>query len=206
MEDLLSDRSGSGKATQTGQFEGKFLIAMPNMDCDVFGRSIIYICAHSDEGAMGFQINKSGDLTLQDIIKSSDLGVDQLIEVKAKGDCKALVRNGGPVDENRGFVLHSADYDSEATIPISEKVYLTSNLTILRSIAEGDGPQKMAIALGYAGWGPGQLEAEFADNAWLSVDADPNVVFDPANDGKYEKMLAAIGITDANFVTDIGHA
>lgn len=206
MKDLLFDKASGTKTKQNSQFEGKFLVAMPNMNCDVFHRSIIYICAHSNEGAMGFQVNKSGKMTLRDLIKSTDLGAKDAIKVKSKGSASALVRDGGPVDEHRGFVLHSADYDSDATIPISDKVYLTSNLQILRSIAEGIGPNQTAIALGYAGWGPGQLEDEFADNAWLSVEADPQLVFEPSNDGKYERMLATIGINEANFVSEAGHA
>ena len=206
MKDMLSEKISGKNAHETGQFEGKFLIAMPNLDCGVFSRSIIFICAHSAEGAMGFQVNKSGQMTLSELIKSSELGAKGSIKIDKSRLDPARIRDGGPVDDHRGFVLHSADYDSDSTIPISESVYLTSNLQILRSIAEGVGPERKAIALGYAGWGPGQLEEEFAENSWLCVEADPEIVFEPANDGKYERALAQIGIKDANFVTEAGHA
>ena len=116
------------------------------------------------------------------------------------------MRVGGPVDEHRGFVLHSRDYAVDATIPMSDAVYLTSTTEILRSIVTGHGPQKAAITLGYAGWGAGQLEREIQDNAWLTVDADPAMVFDHDNDHKYAALMAGLGIDAANFVAEGGRA
>ncbi len=206
MNDLLEEKFGIRSAQDSGQFEGKFLLAMPNMDSSFFERSIIYLCAHSEDGAMGFQVNKSAKMTVKELIKSTDLGEQTKLVDDATSIDTELVRNGGPVDEHRGFVLHSGDYESDATIPISDMVYLTSNIQILRSIALGIGPKKFAVALGYSGWGAGQLEQEIADNVWLTVDADPEFLFDHAHEGKYERMLSLMGISSMNFISEAGHA
>ncbi len=206
MNDLLEEKFGIRSAQGAGQFEGKFLLAMPNMDSEVFERSIIYLCAHSDDGAMGFQVNKSARMTVKELIKSTDLGKQGKLVEEVKSIDSELVRNGGPVDEHRGFVLHSGDYESDATIPISDSVYLTSNIQILRSIALGMGPKKSAVSLGYSGWGPGQLEQEIAENIWLTVDADPEFLFDHAHEAKYERMLSLMGISSVNFISEAGHA
>lgn len=206
MDDLFEEKFGIRGTDKSGQFEGKFLLAMPNMGSDIFERSIIYVCAHSFDGAMGFQVNKSARMTVSELIKSTELGEKECLTMKSSALASNMVRNGGPVDEHRGFVLHSHDYDSEATIPISESIYLTSNIQILRSIATGDGPRKVAVALGYSGWGPGQLEQEIADNAWLTVDADPEILFDHNHDDKYDRLLAVMGISSANFIAEAGNA
>jgi putative transcriptional regulator len=206
MDEVFDEKFEWRGADKSGQFEGKFLLAMPNMGSDVFERSIIYICAHSFDGAMGFQVNKSTRMTVSELIKSTELGDQGSLAIKSSSMASNMVRNGGPVDEHRGFVLHSRDYDSDATIPISDSVYLTSNIQILRSIATGEGPRKVAVALGYSGWGPGQLEQEIADNAWLTVDADPEILFDQHHENKYERLLAAMGISSANFIAEAGNA
>lgn len=206
MDEVFEEKFGIRGADKSGQFEGKFLLAMPNMGSDVFERSIIYVCAHSFDGAMGFQVNKSARMTVSELIKSTELGEQESLAIKKSSMASNMVRNGGPVDEHRGFVLHSRDYDSDATIPISDSVYLTSNIQILRSIATGEGPRKVAVALGYSGWGPGQLEQEIADNAWLTVDADPEILFDHHHENKYDRLLAGMGISSANFIAEAGNA
>lgn len=206
MDDLIAEKFGIKRTDQTGQFEGKFLVAMPNMGSNFFERSIIYICAHSHDGAMGFQVNKCAKMTISELIKSTELGGNEKLVARSSQIASDMVRNGGPVDEHRGFVLHSEDYDSDATIPISDTIYLTSNVQILRSIAKGNGPEKIAVALGYSGWGPGQLEQEIADNSWLTVDADPEILFDHCHENKYERLLAIMGISSANFIAEAGNA
>lgn len=201
MDNLVSD-----KGEETGQFEGKFLLAMPTLEASIFDRSIIYMCAHSHDGAMGFQVNKPCDMTIKELISKTDIGQETKSISKSSAVTSDLVRYGGPVDEHRGFVLHSGDYHCDTTIPICEHVYLTSNIEILRSIMHGEGPSRLAVSLGYAGWGPGQLEQEVADNAWLTLDADIDVVFDPRHEGKYERMLVAMGITPAHFIAQAGSA
>lgn len=191
---------------QAGQFEGKFILAMPNIGSDVFDRSIIFICSHGEEGAIGFQINKSADITIRELIARSALGESEEIIVRPSAQVASMVRIGGPVDENRGFVLHSADYRSTTSVCIAPSIYITSSTEILASIANGTGPENVAVSLGYSGWGPGQLEQEIADNAWLVFDGEAALVYGEDNDKKYTRMLATKGIDFANFVPDAGHA
>ncbi len=204
VSDLIEMRENSDPTA--GQFEGKFLLAMPGIGCDQFERSVIYLCAHSSEGAMGFQVNKSGSLTVGELIERSEIGLVPDIGANFSPELNNSVRNGGPVDEHRGFVLHSDDYHIDATIPICRNVHLTSNVQILRSILDGNGPRQAAVSLGYAGWGAGQLEQEIADNGWLVSPADPDIVFSNDHDNKYEHLLGLMGIDPAHLVVDCGHA
>lgn len=201
--DLLtktSDRSGDGT------LEGQFLIAMPGMDSAFFHQSVIYMCAHSAEGAMGFVLNKPSDMTVADLIAKTELGHDTHVAPDGAHGDQAPVHIGGPVDEHRGFVLHSADYSADATMPISPSVSLTATIDVLRSIVSGGGPHRSLVALGYAGWGAGQLEQEIREHAWLIADADPALVFDHDDDGKYNTLIARLGIGAANFVPEGGRA
>jgi putative transcriptional regulator len=190
----------------SGQFEGKFLIAMPGLSSSFFAQTIIYVCAHNDEGAMGFVVNKVRGMTFGDLVEQTDVFSENAIPKIPSNVAHVPVGHGGPVDEHRGFVLHSTDYCGESTIPISESVFLTSTTQVLRMIANGKGPHRCAISLGYSGWGPGQLEAEMLENSWLTLDADPVMVFDQDHDTKYERLLRAAGIDTAHFVADCGHA
>lgn len=200
---LLKQRKSG---VETGQFEGSFLIAMPGMDGSVFADSVVYICAHSDEGAMGFVLNKPATMTLSELIGNTEFGRDIVVD-SAKVDRSAgPVRIGGPVDEHRGFVLHSADYAIDTTIPVAEDIYLTSTVDVLKSIVAGTGPRKAAISLGYSGWGAGQLEQEIRDNAWLTMEADTDTVFGHDNERKYAAMIDRLGIGGANFISEAGRA
>ncbi|WP_296712930.1 YqgE/AlgH family protein [Rhodoblastus sp.] len=188
--------------------EGKCLVAMPSLQDDYFVRSVVYICAHSEEGAMGIIVNHPAqgvnfvDLLLQlKVIGSQDTpGFAETI-----GRHRVLA--GGPVDASRGFVLHSPDYRAEeATLTIDESVSMTATLDVLRAIAQGDGPEKAVLALGYAGWSPGQLEKEILANSWMICPADSFLLFDPEHETKYERALGAIGV-DLRFLADeAGHA
>ncbi|MCR9123674.1 MAG: YqgE/AlgH family protein [Phyllobacteriaceae bacterium] len=189
-----------------GQFEGRFLVAMPGMNASIFAESVVYLCAHSDEGAMGFVLNKPADMTLAELIGHTDFGKAAVLDKTRINRAAGPVRIGGPVDEHRGFVLHSHDYAIEATIPLSEAICLTSTVDILKSIVAGEGPAQAAIALGYAGWGAGQLEQEIRDNAWLTMDADPDIVFAHDHDEKYPAMIGRLGIGAANFIPEGGRA
>jgi putative transcriptional regulator len=191
-----------------GYLDGQMLIAMPSMRDERFARSLIYVCAHSSEGAMGIVVNQPAaninfpDLLVQlEVIPAADL-----IELPRRaGTVKVL--KGGPVETGRGFVLHSADYfKAESTLPIDESVCLTATIDILRDIAKGAGPDKALLALGYAGWAPGQLENEIQNNGWLNCPADPEIIFDPEVDRKYTRALGKIGIDPIRLVNDSGHA
>ena len=183
-----------------GYLTGQLLVAMPQMLDERFVKTVIYMCAHTEDGAMGLVVNK----ILEDI-DFPDL-LDQLDLSPSSGGDDIRVHFGGPVESGRGFVLHSSDYHQEATMVIDEQIALTATTDILRDIAEGDGPQSSLLALGYAGWGPGQLDSEIQDNGWLSVDADPGLIFGAEPDKVWQGALAKIGIDVSMLSGDAGHA
>ena len=168
---------------------GKLLIAMPDMGDPRFTQSVIYMCAHSDDGAMGLIVNKP-----QPDVQFSDL-LTQLGISKAPGVRDIRVHFGGPVDRARGFVLHSNDYKSGAgTLQVDDTIGMTATLDVLEDIARGKGPKASMLALGYAGWGPGQLEAEIAQNGWLTCDPRDEIVFGRADEHKWSAALKVLGI------------
>jgi len=184
------------------------LIAMPSMRDERFTRTVIYICAHSSEGAMGIVVNqpvahiKFSELLVQlEVIPATDL-----IELPSRaGTVKVL--KGGPVESQRGFVLHSADFFIEdSTLPIDDGICLTATLDILKAIAKGKGPQSAILALGYAGWAPGQLENEIQENGWLHCPADPELIFGTDTETKYGRALRKIGIDPGMLSSEAGHA
>jgi putative transcriptional regulator len=199
-------KKGAGPAR--GYLDGQMLIAMPAMRDERFARSLIYVCAHSSEGAMGIVVNQPAanirfpDLLVQlDVIPAADL-----IQLPRKaGTVKVL--KGGPVETGRGFVLHSADFFIEnSTLPIDDGICLTATLDILKAIARGKGPESAVLALGYAGWAPGQLESEIQENGWLNCDADSELIFGKDIEHKYEMALRKLGIDLGMLSSDAGHA
>jgi len=184
-----------------GFITGQLLVAMPSMRDPRFTRTVIYMCAHTSDGAMGLVINRLvGSLSFPDLLQQLGIPTSPASE-------HIRIRNGGPVETGRGFVLHSADYfKAESTLPIDESVCLTATIDILRDIAKGTGPDKALLALGYAGWAPGQLENEIQNNGWLNCPADPEIIFDPEVDRKYTRALGKIGIDPIRLVNDSGHA
>jgi len=194
------------KKTSPGFLDDQFLIAMPGMKDERFARSVIYICAHSEEGAMGLIINQSQELLFPDLLVQ--LGIlDEQEAIRLPSPARDIVvRNGGPVDRSRGFVLHSDDYRVESSLPISDSVCLTATVDILRAISIGRGPRQALMALGYAGWAAGQLENEIAQNGWLTCPAKPEFLFDADIDRKYDRLLASLGVDLAHLSSDAGHA
>jgi putative transcriptional regulator len=191
-----------------GFLDGQLLVAMPGMPDPRFARSVVYICAHSPEGAMGLVINQPApnidfpDLLeqLEIIPKASGIRLPERAE-------KLQVLKGGPVETGRGFVLHSADFAiDKSTLPIDEGICLTATVDILRAIANGEGPRNAVLALGYAGWGAGQLETEINENGWLNCTPDLDLVFDDNFESKYERALRKIGIDPAMLSSQAGHA
>ena len=170
--------------------DGKMLVAMPGMGDMRFERAVIYMCAHSGEGAMGLMINKPAkELAFPDLLEQ--LG----IETGEKADGGPPIYFGGPVEHGRGFVLHTVDYDSEgSTMRVDARFGMTATVDILKDIAEGRGPRKALLALGYSGWGPGQLEDELRRNGWLTCDADEALIFGTEPGGRWEAAMARIGI------------
>jgi putative transcriptional regulator len=179
---------------------GQLLIAMPQMEDHSFVRSVVYLCAHNPEGAMGLVLNKLiGSLTLPELLEKLDIPATGMVGVPR-------VHFGGPVEAARGFVLHSGDYREPGSLEVGENLALTATLDILRAIGRGEGPQKSLLALGYAGWGPGQLDAELQQNGWLHVAADNDILFDENLDGKWARALAKLGVDLSMLSSDAGHA
>jgi putative transcriptional regulator len=196
------------KASARGYLDGQMLIAMPAMGDERFSRSVIYVCAHSSEGAMGIVVNQpAANINFPELLVQLEVipAVERIQLPTSAGAVKVL--KGGPVETGRGFVLHSADYFIEnSTLPIDEGICLTATIDILKAIARGDGPASAILALGYAGWAPGQLENEIQENGWLHCAADPELIFGTDTEGKYQKALRKIGIDLGMLSSDSGHA
>ena len=203
-------RGASVKNTGRGRgyLDGQMLIAMPAMLDDRFARSLIYICAHSSEGAMGIVVNHPApNINFSDLLVKLDvIPAADVIRLPSRAGVVRVMR-GGPVETERGFVLHSADFFIEnSTLPIDDGICLTATLDILKAIARGDGPASAILALGYAGWAPGQLENEIQENGWLHCTADSELIFGSDNDGKYAKALKKLGIDLGMLSSEAGHA
>lgn len=179
---------------------GQLLVAMPGMTDPRFEKSVIFVCAHSADGAMGLIVNKPFDA-----ISFPDL-LEQLGVTEYSGSGRIEIQSGGPVEVSRGFVLHSPDYIREATLVVDEGMALTATLDILRAIADGFGPRRCMLALGYAGWGPEQLDEEILNNGWLNVEADDELVFGDDLDCKWSGAMAKMGIDPRMLSDNAGHA
>jgi putative transcriptional regulator len=195
-------------AAGSGYLDGQLLVAMPGMADDRFSRAVIYVCAHSAEGAMGIVLNRpAADVSFPDLLVQLDIvpEVERIRLPQKVGRMQVLM--GGPVETSRGFVLHTPDfYIDQSTLPIDDGVCLTATIDILRAIARGDGPQNAVLALGYAGWGAGQLESEIQANGWLNCPADAELIFNSNADIRYELALRKIGIEPAMLSMEVGHA
>ena len=182
-------------------FQGKLLLATPKMQDFRFEKAVILICSHNASGAMGIILNKPTlDLKFDDVLNQ--------LEIDTKlSDLKPKIYFGGPVEFGRGFVIHSPDYDvPNVSIRIKEQYYLTASMEILRDIAEGKGPKDSLLALGYSGWGPGQLENELFADSWLLCDSDNDLVFSLRSECKWNGALAKIGVVPSHLATFGGSA
>ncbi len=191
-----------------GYFDGQLLVAMPTIGDPRFERSVIYICAHSPEGAWGLVVNRrSRRLTFPELLVQLDV-IKQEDSIRLPGPVSAVpVMRGGPVERGRGFVLHSDDYFADqSSIELEGGVALTASVDILRAIAAGLGPQRALLALGYAGWAPGQLDQEIQANGWLTCPADIDFLFGVSPDAKYDSALNRIGIDPAMLSAEAGRA
>nr|WP_281350553.1 YqgE/AlgH family protein [Methylocystis heyeri] len=188
--------------------EGQMLVAMPGMEDERFARSVVYICAHSADGAMGIMLNKPARVrNFPDLLEQLKvIAPKERISLPAAAK-EVQVLSGGPVQTDRGFVLHSADFFLDnSTLPIDDGVSLTATVDILRAIAAGNGPDRAVLALGYACWDAGQLENEIQHNGWLHCPADPGILFDHDLDTKYLRALRSLGIDLASLSSSAGHA
>ena len=188
-------------AKKTPQYlTGQLLMAMPGMPDPRFQRTVIYMCAHNAEGAMGLVINR-----LFGVITFSEL-LEQLEIQPTRSVADLRVHYGGPVESGRGLVLHSADFIREGTMMVDDDVALTATVDILRAIADGRGPRHSLLALGYAGWGPGQLDAELQANGWLTAESDEALMFDRDLETKWERSIAKLGVRLSMLSGEAGHA
>ncbi len=193
---------------QRGFLDGQMLIAMPSMRDERFARTVIYVCAHSNEGAMGIVVNKpAADIDFPELLVKLEV-IPKAQRIQLPRDAQTVtVLKGGPVETQRGFVLHSADYFVEnSTLPIDNDICLTATIDILKAIAAGSGPASAVLALGYAGWAPGQLENEINGNGWLHCAADSELIFGADTRGKYDKALLKLGVNPGMLSSDAGHA
>ncbi len=191
-----------------GYLDGQLLLAMPGMPDDRFARSVIYMCAHSDEGAMGIIINRAApSVNFSELLVQLEvIAPDEAIRLPPNAGAVPVLK-GGPVETGRGFVLHSNDfYIDNSTLPIDASVSLTATVDILRAIARGAGPGRAVLALGYAGWSPGQLEEELQQNGWLTCPADASLIFDTPLESKYDSALRKLEIDPSFLSADFGHA
>src|SRR5215471_12106352 len=203
----IAKKAGS-KAAGRGYLDGQMLIAMPTMRDERFARSVIYVCAHSSEGAMGIVVNQPApNIRFSELLVQLEvIPAAELIQLPPRAGVIKVLK-GGPVETGRGFVLHSADFFIEnSTLPIDEGICLTATLDILKAIARGKGPQSAVLALGYAGWAPGELETQIHENGWLHCPADLDLIFGSDTDSKYGRALKKLGIAVGMLSSEAGHA
>lgn len=184
-----------------GSLAGQLLIATPVVQDSCFARSVVYLCTHTDAGAMGVIVNYPVDnIHLEDIFEQLDLKTES---AAGRG---FPIHFGGPVESSRGFVVHSADYKAEGSLIIKDGIAVTSNVSVLEDMAVGKGPARGMLVLGYAGWSPGQLESEIESGSWIIVPASSQLVFDANNETKWSMAISALGFDMGNFSSQVGHA
>ena len=188
------------KEGNLGYLTGQLLIAMPHLQDTRFERSVIYICVHNEDGAMGLVVNRlSEDLTFPDLLEQ--VGVELTSE-----NVSMPIHIGGPVEAGMGFVLHTSDYVQGSTIQVNDTISLTHTVEILKDIADGRGPRQAILALGYAGWGAGQLDGEIQENSWLNVLADEGLIFEGSQRDKWQRSIAKLGVDVSLLSGEAGHA
>ena len=184
----------------TANLTNHFLIAMPNLADPNFFHTVTYLCEHNEEGAMGLVINRPLELQFQELLAHLEL------ETSDPEVAELTIYQGGPVETERGFVLHSNDGEWDASIQVSEQMMVTMSQDIIEAIALGEGPSQYLITLGYAGWGDGQLEEELASNAWLNGPADKGIIFDLPAEQRWSAAAAHLGVELSRLSSDVGHA
>jgi len=184
----------------TANFTGHFLIAMPNMTDPHFARTLTFVCEHNDDGALGIVVNKPIDMTLSTLFEQIDVNIGE------SDLSDTHVHFGGPVQVDRGFVLHRPLGNWQSTLAISDDIGLTTSKDVLEAVGRGEGPRDVFVSLGYAGWSAGQLEQEIAQNAWLIVEADPDVVFETPAEARLPAAMKLLGIDFSRLSEDVGHA
>ena len=189
-------------ATPALNLANHFLIAMPSMQDPVFGGAVVYVCEHNENGVLGVIINKATDMTMDVLFERIDL------EVTAANDqmTRKPIMLGGPVQDDRGFVLHTPGARYSSSLTVTDEVAFTTSIDVLEAVAKGAGPQRMLVSIGYSGWSPGQLEDEISRNGWLTVDADPAVLFEVPIEERYVAAMKLLGIDPLMLTSEAGHA
>ena len=200
------DTSGLAEAGNTQpqlNLANHFLIAMPSMSDPVFGGTVVYVCEHNEKGVLGVVINKPTDMTMDVLFDRIDLKVAEGLRTSVEGE---PIMFGGPVQDDRGFVLHSPSGRYSSSLSVTEDVAFTTSIDVLEAVASGTGPQRMLVSIGYAGWSPGQLEEELARNGWLTVGADVRVLFELPIEERYNAAIKLLGIDPLMLASEAGHA
>ena len=202
QEESLSLGAASASASQLN-LANHFLIAMPSMNDPIFGGAVVYICEHNDKGVLGVVINKPTDMTMDVLFDRIDLQVAEGLRPSVEGE---PIMFGGPVQDDRGFVLHSPGGRYSSSLSVTDDVAFTTSIDVLEAVANGSGPRRMLVSIGYAGWSPGQLEEEIARNGWLTVGADARVLFDLPIEERYTAAIRLLGIDPMMLASEAGHA
>ncbi len=199
------DAAASGAASVSPGFNlaNHFLIAMPSMQDPVFGGTVVYICEHNDNGVLGVVINKPTDMTMEVLFDRIDLKISDSLDPHVVSE---PIMFGGPVQDDRGFVLHTPGARYSSSLTVTDQVAFTTSIDVLEAVAAGDGPERMLVSIGYSGWSPGQLEDEIGRNGWLTVAADPHVLFDLPVEERYNAAIKLLGIDPAMLALEAGHA
>jgi putative transcriptional regulator len=195
--------SGVTAAAPAFNLANHFLIAMPSMQDPVFGGTVVYICEHNDNGVLGVVINKPTDMTMEVLFDRIDLKISDSLDPATVSE---PIMFGGPVQDDRGFVLHTPGARYSSSLTVTDQVAFTTSIDVLEAVAAGDGPERMLVSIGYSGWSPGQLEDEIGRNGWLTVAADPRVLFDMPVEERYNAAIKLLGIDPAMLALEAGHA
>lgn len=180
-----------------------FLIAMPSMEDPVFGGTVVYVCEHNENGVLGVVINKPTDMTMQVLFERIDL---QLANGLPEPMVDEPIMFGGPVQDDRGFVLHTPGARYSSSLTVTDEIAFTTSIDVLEAVAKGSGPQRMLVSIGYSGWSPGQLEDEIGRNGWLTVGASADILFDLPIEQRYVAAMKLLGIDPLMLTSEAGHA
>jgi putative transcriptional regulator len=195
--------SSIAPSPSTFNLANHFLIAMPAMQDPVFGGAVVYICEHNDNGVLGVVINKPTDMTMEILFDRIDLKLSEGLRTTVVNE---PIMFGGPVQDDRGFVLHTPGAPYSSSLTVTDEVAFTTSIDVLEAVAAGDGPQRMLVSIGYSGWSPGQLEEEIGRNGWLTVGADAHVLFDLPVEERYNAAIKLLGIDPMMLALEAGHA
>jgi len=193
----------AGSATSGLNLANHFLIAMPSIQDPVFGGTVVYVCEHNDKGVLGVVINKPTDMTMETLFDRVDLKLAEGLRATVVDE---PIMFGGPVQDDRGFVLHSPGGRYSSSLSVTDDVAFTTSIDVLEAVASGGGPARMLVSIGYAGWSPGQLEEEILRNGWLTVGADARVLFDLPIEERYNAAIKLLGIDPLMLASEAGHA